>query len=147
MQKIYARVQQMRNTSYEVQKTEQEEKREKEKNTNNAADVWKQGHGSGTQLTWLYFALLRAAGFEAYGIMVSDRAHYFFNQKSQDSSRLNANLVLIKLNGKDIYCDPGALFAPFGLLPWAETGVLGLRLDKDGGPGYALRFRRVGFAR
>ena len=133
LHKIYARVQQMRNTSYEVQKTEQEEKRDKEKNTNTLADVWKQGHGNGTQLTWLYFALLRSAGFEAYGVMVSDRAHYFFNQKSLDSSRLNANLVLIKLDGKDIYCDPGALFAPFGMLPWAETGVLGLRLDKDGG--------------
>ena len=31
LQKIYARVQQMRNTSYEVRKTEEEEKREKEK--------------------------------------------------------------------------------------------------------------------
>jgi hypothetical protein len=50
-----------------------------------------------------------------------------------DSTRLDANVVLIKLNGKDIYCEPGALFAPFGLLKWPETGVQGLRLDKDGG--------------
>src|SRR5207245_120204 len=32
-----------------------------------------------------------------------------------------------------IYCDPGAAFTPFGLLTWPETGVQGLRLDKDGG--------------
>jgi hypothetical protein len=41
--------------------------------------------------------------------------------------------VLVKLNGKDLYFDPGGAFTPFGLLEWAETGVQGLRLDKDGG--------------
>jgi hypothetical protein len=131
LQKIYARVQQLRNTSYEVEKTEQEEKREKEKNSNNATDVWKRGHGNGMQLTWLYLGLVRAAGFDAHGIMVSDRAHYFFNPKLLDSSRLTSNVVQVKLNGKDIYCDPGSRFAPFGQLPWAETGVEGLRLEKD----------------
>jgi hypothetical protein len=50
-----------------------------------------------------------------------------------DSYRLNRNVVLVKLNGSDIYCNPGAKFASFGLLPWYETGVAGLRLDKDGG--------------
>jgi hypothetical protein len=32
-----------------------------------------------------------------------------------------------------VYFDPGAAFTPFGLLEWEETGVTGLRLDKDGG--------------
>jgi len=41
--------------------------------------------------------------------------------------------VLVKLNGKDLYFDPGAAFTPFGMLAWAETGTPGLRLDKDGG--------------
>jgi len=49
------------------------------------------------------------------------------------SAKLNANVVLVKLNGKDLYFDPGAEFTPFGLLEWSETGVPGLRLDKDGG--------------
>jgi hypothetical protein len=50
-----------------------------------------------------------------------------------DRNRLNANVVLVKVNGKDVYFDPGAAFTPFGLLEWPETGVKGLRLDKDGG--------------
>ncbi len=133
LRKIYARVQQMRNTSYEVRKTEQEEEREKEKGPKNVEDVWKYGYGSGVQLTWLYLALVRAAGFEAYGIWASDRRNYFFNPIVTDSSRLDANVVLVKLNGKDVYFDPGAAFTPFGFLPWVETGVKGLRLDKDGG--------------
>jgi hypothetical protein len=133
LRKIYARVQQMRNTSYEVQKTAQEEEREKEKGPKSVEDVWKSGYGTGFELTWLYLALVRAAGFEAYGVWVSDRRNYFFNPARMDRNNLDANVVLVKLNGKDVYFDPGAAFAPFGLLPWVETGVQGLRLDKEGG--------------
>ena len=133
LQKIYTRVQQMRNVSYEVSKTAQEEKREKDKKNSNVEDVWKQGMGTGAQLTWLYLGLVRAAGLDAYGVWVSDRSHYFFNPKQMESYKLNSNVVLVNLNGKTIYCDPGAEFAPLGLLPWDETGVQGLKLDKDGG--------------
>ncbi len=133
LQKIYTRVQQMRNTSYELQKTEQEEKRDKEKPPENVEEVWKRAYADGTQLTWLYLALARAAGFEAYGVWASDRRNYFFNPSLMDSNQLDANVVLVKLNGKDLYFDPGAAFTAFGFLPWEETGVAGLRLDKDGG--------------
>src|ERR1700681_4904424 len=133
LRKIYDRVQQIRNKSYEVQKTEQEQKRAKEKPVENVEEVWKRGYGDGMQLTWLFLGLARAAGFEAYGCFVSGRGQYFFNKGTMQSSKLNATVVLVKLNGKDIYLDPGAAFTPFGLLTWYETGVAGLRLDKDGG--------------
>ena len=133
LRKIYDRVQQIRNTSYEVRKTEQEEKRDKEKTLENVADIWKRGYGNGSQLTWLYLALVRAAGFDAYGVLVSSRSEYFFTPKTMQSEKLNANVVLVKLNGKDLYFDPGAAFTPFGLLTWYEAGTPGLRLDKDGG--------------
>jgi hypothetical protein len=133
LRKIYDRVQTIRNTSFELQKTEQEEKREKEKTAANVEDIWKRGYGDGVQLTWLYLALVRAAGFEAYGVWVSDRSNYFFNPVTMQSGKLDANVVLVKLNGKDLYFDPGAKFTSYGLLTWTETGVAGLRLDKDGG--------------
>ena len=133
LRKIYARVQQMRNTSYEVQRTEQEEERENEKSAKTAEDVWKSGYGGRDQLTWLFLALVRAAGFEAYGVWASDRENYFFSPVWMDRGRLDANIVLVKLNGKDLYFDPGVAFTPFGLLPWAETSVQGLRMDKRGG--------------
>ena len=133
LRKIYDRVQSIRNTSYELQKTQQEQKREKEKTAENVEDIWKRGYGNGQQLTWLFLALARAAGFEAYGAWVSDRSNYFFNTVTMESAKLDANVVLVKLNGKDLYFDPGAEFTPFGLLTWSETGVQGLRLDKDGG--------------
>jgi len=132
LQKIYARVQQMHNTSYEVRKTEEELKRAKEKPPVNVEDIWKRGEANGQQLTWLYLALVRAAGFEAYGVWVASRENYFFDPRSMLSTRLDSNLVVIKLNGKNIFCDPGAAFVPFGFLPWQETGVMGLQLDKQG---------------
>lgn len=133
LQKIYARVQQLRNTSFEIQKTEQEVKREKEKEPSNVQELWKRGYGNGTSLTWLFLALARAAGFDAHGVWVSDRGRYFFSSQQMNRSKLNSNVVLVKLDGKDLYCDPGSAFVPFGLLPWTETGVAGLKLDKDGG--------------
>jgi translation elongation factor EF-1beta len=133
LRKIYDRVQQIRNKSYELRKTEQEEKRDKEKPAENVEDVWKRGYGDGVQLTWVFLGLVRAAGFEAYGCWVSDRRQYFFSPKTMQTGKLDANVVLVKLNGKDLYFDPGAEFTPFGLLTWSETGVTGLKLDKDGG--------------
>ncbi len=133
LKKIYDRVQQIRNKTYELRKTEQEEKRDKEKTVENAEDVWKRGYGNRTQLNWLFLALARAAGFEAYGCWVSDRKDYFFNAATMQSAKLNVNAVLVKQNGKDLYFAPGAAFTPYGLLTWWETGVQGLRLDKDGG--------------
>jgi hypothetical protein len=133
LQKIYARVQQLRNTAYEVETTEQEKKRNKEKATKNVEDVWKSGSGSGREITWLYLALVRAAGLEAYPVLVSRRNEYFFTPQMMDPHRLDDNVVLVKLNGKDTFYDPGTANTPFGILPWPETAVQGLRLDKDGG--------------
>jgi hypothetical protein len=64
---------------------------------------------------------------------VSGRGEYFFNPHRMNSSELDANVVLVKLNGKNLFLDPGAAFTPYGLLPWQESGVDGRILDKDGG--------------
>ena len=133
LQKIYARVQQIRNTSYGPRKTAQEEKRDKEKGNNHAEDVWKRQYGSGIELNWLFLGLARASGFEAYAVFGSDRRNYFFDQSFMDSYKLDEDLILVKVNGKDVFCDPGAAFTPYGLLEWPETAVAALRLDKDGG--------------
>jgi hypothetical protein len=133
LQKIYARVQRFRNTSYEVRKSEQEKKRAKEKEASNVEDIWKKGVGDSVNLTWLFLGLARAAGFEAHAVLASDRKNFFFRPNSMDVRKLDANLVLVKLNGQDAFFDPGAAFTPYGMLEWSETAVPGLRLDKDGG--------------
>lgn len=134
LKKIYARCQQIRNTSFEHEKTQQELTREKFKQINNVEEVLKRGYGDGQDITWLFLALARAAGFDASPVLIATRnRHFFFDPKLMDSEALNTNVVLVKLNGKDLYLDPGFVFAPFGLLPWNEAGVPGLRIEKDNG--------------
>lgn len=133
VRKIYARVLQVHNTSMDVEKMEQEQKRDKQKDTTNVEDMWKRSSGNGRQIDWLFVALVRAAGIEAYEVYLSPRDQYFFNPELRNTASITADVVLVKLNGKDVFCDPGSLYAPFGILPWEETGVKGLRVDKDGG--------------
>jgi transglutaminase-like putative cysteine protease len=133
LQKIYARVQKIRNTSYEVEKTAQEQKREKEKGAGNAEDVWKRGYGDGDQITLLFLGLARAAGLDASAARISTREDHFFVKNILRERDLHTYVVIVKVNGKDVYFDPGSAFTPYGMLPWPETNSQGLKLDKDGG--------------
>jgi len=133
LEKIYARVQQLRNMSFEAEKTAQQQKREKEKWPKDAEEVWKWQRGNGTQLTWLFVALARAAGIEVYGVWIAERSSLLFSPRTMDSHWLTTNVALVKLNGKDVYFDPGYAFVPFGMLPLRATGVSGYKLDKTGG--------------
>jgi len=133
LQKIYARMQKLRNKSYEVEKTEQEQKRAKEKGAGNAEEVWKRGYGDGDQITLLFLGLARAAGLEASAARISTREDHFFVKNLMRARDLHTYVVIVKVNGKDMYFDPGSAFTPFGMLPWPETDSPGLKLDKDGG--------------
>ena len=126
-------MQQLRNLTFVEEKTAQEEKRDKDKWPKNVEEVWKLQYGSSVQLNRLFLALARAAGIEASDVWVPDRSSYFFNPKLTDGSRLDADVILVKVNGQDLYLDPGTPFISFGMLPWSETGVSGYKIDKDGG--------------
>lgn len=133
LHKIYARVQQVRNVTFERQKTEEEEKREHLKSISDVGDVWKRGYGTAEQITWLLLALARAAGLQADPVEIATRDYYFFSKELMNRHQLDTNVVVVNLDGKDVYLDPGAALTPFGILPWYETAVQGLRLSKDGG--------------
>jgi hypothetical protein len=133
LQKIYARVQQLRNTSYEVEKTAQELKRAQQKSGGNAEDVWKRGYGNGDDITLLFLGLARAAGFEASAAKIALRDDHRFSKNLMRARDLQTYVVIVKLNGKDLYFDPGSAYTPYGMLPWPETDVAGLKLDRDGG--------------
>lgn len=133
LQKIYARVQKIRNTSYEVEKTEQEQKRAQVKGGGNAEDVWTRGYGDGDQITLLFLALARAAGLDASAARISTRDDHFFVKNVMRARDLRTFVVVVKMNGKDVYFDPGSAFTPYAMLPWSETNTQGLKLDKDGG--------------
>jgi hypothetical protein len=133
LRKIYARVQKIRNTSFDIEKTEKEQKRENLKENDNVEDVLKRGYGSGGQLNRLFVGLARAAGFDAGIVYAAGRNENLFNPQMEDPSELNADVVWVHAGDKDVYLDPASRYYPYGLLPWSETGVDGLRLNKQGG--------------
>lgn len=131
--KIYARVQRIRNLSFDNQTESEEALRDKVNSIHDAVDAWERGYGTGEQITWLFLALLRAAGADADPVYVSTRDTYFFTPQTMNAGELNTNVVRVRDGGNELYFDPGTAFVPYGLLPWSETGVKGLVLAKGGG--------------
>ncbi len=133
LQEIYARVQKIRNLSFAPSQTVQERKREKIAVNANVADVLKHGYGTWEDINALYVGLARAAGFDATLVYVAPRDRALFAPNSQDPGQLTVNIVDVKQGSQDLYADPGSPEYPFGLLPWYENAVSGLRVDKNGG--------------
>ena len=133
LRKIYARVQGIRNESFERAKTEEELKRDRQDAARNVEDVWIRGSGTASQVNYLFVALARAAGLQASTAMVSTRNEYFFDQRLMNARQLNSDLVIASSANETWFLDPGVPFTPFGMLPWTETAVRALQLDAGGG--------------
>jgi len=132
LQKIYARVQKIRDLSYEPAKTASEKKAEEVKRDENVEDVLKRNYASGQQLNWLFIGLARTAGFEAEEVYLVPRNKDVFSPPGQDTSGLTADIVWAQAGGKEYWLDPAALYYPFGMIPWYETESQGIRVTKQG---------------
>ena len=132
VQKLFARVREIRNLSYEDEKTRKEEHEEKIKKNGNAEDVLKHGYGSARDINYLFVGLLRAAGFSANEVWVAQRNETAFAPELQDPLQLTTELVWVRAGDKEMYLDPGSKFNPFGTLPWVETATNGIKVSKEG---------------
>ncbi|MGZ4898382.1 MAG: DUF3857 domain-containing protein [Candidatus Angelobacter sp.] len=133
LRKLYARAQQIRNLTYERDRTELELKKEKLKSNQNAGDVLARGTGDRDDITRFFVALARAAGFDASIVRVSDRKNKFFDKGLLSRRQLDTEIAVVNQAGKDIYLDPGTKFCPYGYLRWIRTSTMGIKLDKKGG--------------
>lgn len=131
--KIYGRVQQIRNLSYERAKTEREEQREKLKTNNHVEDVLKNGYGYRQQVNRLFVAMARAAGFDANVVRVAERDAQFFQKFLLNDRQLDGEVAVVRVGQQDKFFDPGTPSCPFGMLAWLRSGVTGIRPNKDGG--------------
>jgi uncharacterized protein YfkK (UPF0435 family) len=132
LRRIYERVQKIENLTYAPEKTEKELQREKRRQNNNVEDVLKNGYGYHSQINRLFVALARAAGFDATVVRVTERDGAFFHKNILSTSQLDSDLALVRVDGKELYLSPATPYCPFGLLPWEDTNVEGIRDDKDG---------------
>jgi len=132
LRKLYARAQEIRNLSYERHRTEKERKNEELKENKNAADVLHHGYGSRHDITRLLVALARSAGFTASVVFVSSRESRLFDREVLSFAQLDSEIARVRLNGKDIFLDPGTRFCPYGLVRWMRTGTAAMDMADPG---------------
>lgn len=130
LRKLYARAQQIRNLSYERERTEKEMKRENLKENEGVGEILRRGYGDHSDIVMTFVAMARAAGFDASVIWVSDRSREFFVKEVLSPRQLRREIADVKLNGQDFYLDPGTKYCPYGLLPWRQTSTTALKPEK-----------------
>ncbi len=133
LRKLYERAQQVRNLSYERERTEVEQKKEHLKGNQNAGDVLARNAGDRNDITRLFVALARAAGLDASIVRVSNRHDKFFQKNLLSARQLDSEIAMVHLADQDVYLDPGTPYCPYGMLRWIRTSTQGLKLDKKGG--------------
>lgn len=133
LRKLYARAQQIRNLGFERQLSEEERKKQGVKYNENVGDIVKHGYAHSWEIARLFVAMARAAEFDASIILVSSRRTRFFAKEVLTSRQFDSEMALVRLNGKEIYLDPGTKFCPYGLIRWIYTSSSAMMLDKNGG--------------
>jgi hypothetical protein len=126
--KLYDAVQALNNASFSRAKTEEERKQlHLKRELSKAQDVWNEKSGSANEIAALYLALARAAGLQVDGLQVVNRDQSIFDPNLLSLGQLDDLLVVLHLDGKDIYLDPGEKFCPFGQLAWKHMMAGGLQ--------------------
>ena len=131
LRKIYAAVMKMENTGFTRAHSEAENKLEKQKERN-AADIWQQQRGNDREIAMVFLGLVRAAGFKAYAMFLTDRDRNVFMRGQLDWGQLDDEIVIVNVSGKDMYFDPGERYCEYGQLHWAHTWTMGVRQTDKG---------------
>jgi hypothetical protein len=131
IRRLYARAQEVRNLQWERERTRQEVKKEHLKENKSVVDVLKHGHGGDWDITALFVALARSAGFDASMIIVAGREHRFFVTEYLKSRQYNSPIAGVNVNGKNLLLEPATPFCPFGSIRWINTGTSALKVGKN----------------
>lgn len=136
LRKLYARVQQLRNVTFEDDKTAAEQANVKD--NKNADDVLRNGYGTASELSRTFAALARAAGFEANEIRVGERDERFFSQSLPVAEQLSSEVTQVTVDGKPLCFDAGTPGAPFGVVAWQKSHVPGLLITPKSKAGWTM---------
>lgn len=126
VEKIYAEVMKLENTTFTREHTAQEDNARNVRESN-AADVWTQQRGNRQQITLLFLGLVRAAGLTAYAMQVTSRDENVFMPKEADWDQLDDLIAIVNVDGEEQFFDPGERYCEFGKLHWKHTWTGGVR--------------------
>jgi hypothetical protein len=133
LRKLYARAQQIRNLTYERERTAREQKQEELKDPKNVVDVLKHGYGNRNAITMFFVAMARSLGFNASVVLVSSRESGFFDREMLSFAQLDSEMARVQLGGKSVFLDPGTRFCPYGVLRWIRTATAAMDMNDPGG--------------
>lgn len=128
LRKLYARAQQIRNLSYEPDKTDSETRALRDNRS--AVDVLRNGYGYRGEINRFFVALARACGFDAYAIRVGERDEDFLAKNVPLANQLDGEASVVTVDSKPYYLDPGTPYAPFGILSWQKSNTGGLLIAR-----------------
>jgi hypothetical protein len=128
LRKLYARVQQIRNLSFEPEKTNDETRKLGENRS--AQDVLRNGYGTLRDINRLFVAMARAAGLDAHVIRIGERDEQFLAKNLPIGSQLDGEIAVVTAEGKPYYLDPATPYAPFGTLSWQKAHTWGLLIAR-----------------
>ncbi len=134
VRKIYAFVNKINNLNYVSEEGRLEElirtRNSKEKRT--VDDVLGKHEGYSNEIARLFLAMARTANLPAYLMRVADREEIFFQPNVPDRGQLGSEIVIVMLDGKEVFLDPGTPLCSFGHLAWQHTSTQGIRQTPDG---------------
>jgi hypothetical protein len=132
LRKLYAFVMTLDNTDFSREHSNAEERAEGRKEVKTSDDVLTRKRGSGDQITELFVAMARAAGFKAYVMGVADRQERIFLEQYLNMRQLDDLVAIVNVDGKEIFLDPGSRYCTFGQLSWRHALTGGLRQTDNG---------------
>ena len=96
-------------------------------------DTVKLKYGYGLQITYVFGAMARAAGFDVRETFSGSRAEMIFDPRVPNASlMLNSFFAAVKMGDKWEYFNPASYYAPFGMLGWATEGQTAMITDDKG---------------
>ncbi|MGB7548256.1 MAG: DUF3857 domain-containing protein [Terracidiphilus sp.] len=136
--RLYEAVQALDNTAYSRARSEAERVQlGLSRTVRGAQQVWSEKSGTPNEMATVYLALARAAGLQASGMSVADRSQRIFDPGYLSLGQLTVDLVVLHINGQDVFLDPGEKLLPYGQLRWSHTLCGGL-LETAGGVSHSV---------
>lgn len=127
VRKIYEFVSGLENTSYIPSRAEQEKKVLGIKPDQGVEDLLRQRSGDHDDLNRLFVAMVRAAGVPAWMMIVPNREYKIFVPELLSTQQFSSEIAIVKLDGKEVFLDPGTKFCPYGLTDWRYSAIKGIR--------------------
>jgi hypothetical protein len=127
LHELYNAVMTVENTDFTRAHSKDEEKAAGVDIIKSADDVWERKRGNSDQIAMLFVSMARAAGLQAYLMAVTNRDDNIFEKQLPSMDQLDDDIVIVELDGKDRFFDPGSRYCTFGQLNWMHSDTAGLR--------------------